>query len=155
EGYTVEAHLMDHGTPSAAYVVRELPRVNVDPGRLATLGLPPGPWLKRVRGGPAAPGEMVNVGGTPRDLAALQKDLVTVTHGDSAAYLTDFRLDEPTRVWLAEKLVGVGTVVCESQYRDADWELAERNYHMTATGAADLAARAGVGRLILFHVSDR
>lgn len=155
DGYTVEAYLMDHGIPSAAYVVREVPRVNVDPGRLAALGLAPGPWLKRVRAGPAAPGETVEVGGMLRDLATLQRELIVVTPGDSAAYLTDFRLDEAARGLLVERLAGVGTVVCESQYREADRELAEQNYHMTATGAAELAVRAGVGRLVLFHVSDR
>ena len=155
DGYTVEAYLMDHGTPSAAYAVREEARANVDAGKLRALGLAPGPWLKRVRGAPAAAGETVDVGGTPRDLAALQRELVVVTPGDSAAYLTDFRLDEPARAFLAGKLSGVGTVVCECQYSDADRELAERNMHMTAVEAAALAARAGVGRLVLFHVSDR
>ena len=56
---------------------------------------------------------------------------------------------------LADALHGVGTVVCESQYRQADQELATRNRHMTATQAAALASRAGVGRLVLFHLSDR
>src|SRR5262249_40387876 len=49
-GYVVEAMLMDHSTPSIAYVVRETPRVNIDTDKLAELGLRPGPWLKRLRG---------------------------------------------------------------------------------------------------------
>ena len=80
---------------------------------------------------------------------------MTVTPGDSVAYLTDFLLDDTAAGRLAEALKGVGSVVCESQYRDADLELARRNYHMTAVQAASLAARAGVGRLVLFHLSDR
>ncbi len=154
-GYTVEALLMDHGTPSAAYVVRETPRVNVDTARLAALGLRPGPWLQRVRGPRAADGETVVVAGETRSLRELQDALVVVTPGDSVAYLTDFLLDEAASDRLAEALQGVGTVVCESQYRQADAELARRNYHMTATQAASLARRAGVGRLVLFHLSDR
>jgi ribonuclease Z len=39
--------------------------------------------------------------------------------------------------------------------RHDDAELARRNFHMTATQAASLAKRAGVGRLVLFHLSDR
>jgi ribonuclease Z len=154
-GYTLEALLMDHGTTSAAYVVRESPRVNVDPARLAALGLRPGPWLQRVRGPRAGQEETVVVGGGARRLKELQDALVTVTPGDSAAYLTDFLLDDAAAGRLADVLRGVGTVVCESQYRHADVELARRNYHMTATQAASLAARAGVGRLVLFHLSDR
>jgi ribonuclease Z len=154
-GYIVESLLMDHGTPSAAYVVREMPRVNVDPGRLAGLGLRPGPWLQRVRGPRADEGEEVVVGGVARRVRELQEALLVVTPGDSVAYLTDFLLDEAAADRLAEALRGVGAAVCESQYRHADAELARRNRHMTATQAASLASRAGVGRLVLFHLSDR
>ncbi len=154
-GYTVEALLMDHGTPSAAYVVQETPRVNVDPARLAALGLRPGPWLQRVRGPQAGEAEAVVVEGVTRRLRELQDALLTVMPGDSVAYLTDFLLDDAAADRLAGVLQGVATVVCESQYRDADADLARRNFHMTATRAATLAARAGVGRLLLFHLSDR
>ncbi len=153
--YAVDALLMDHGTPSVAYVVRETPRVNIDPVKLAKLGLRPGPWLQRVRGPRAEQGETVVVEGVTRRVRELQDILVTVTPGDSVAYLTDFLLDEAAADRLGEALKGVGTVVCESQYRHADAELARRNYHMTATQVASLAARAGIGRLVLFHLSDR
>jgi ribonuclease Z len=154
-GYTVEALLMDHDTPSVAYVVRETPRLNIDTGKLAQLGLRPGPWLQRVRGPRSADDESVVVEGMPRSVRELQEALLVETVGDSIAYLTDFRLDEAAMNRLAHILHGVGTVVCESQYRHADEELAARNYHMTATQAATLAQRAGVGQLVLFHLSDR
>jgi ribonuclease Z len=85
----------------------------------------------------------------------LQELLTTETAGDSIAYLTDFLLDDAAQDRLARALQGVGTVVCESQYRHADVELALRNGHMTATQAATLAKRADVERLVLFHLSDR
>jgi ribonuclease Z len=154
-GYVVEALLMDHGTPSAAYVVRETPRRNVDPTRLAALDLRPGPWLQRVRGPQADGEEVVVVDGAARRVRELQEALLVVTPGDSVAYLTDFLLDEAATERMADALKGVGTVVCESQYRHADADLARRNYHMTAKQAASLASRAGVGRLVLFHLSDR
>jgi ribonuclease Z len=154
-GYTVEALLMDHGTSSVAYVVRERPRRNVEVAKLAALGLRPGPWLQRVRGPQADDEEVVVVEGTPRRLRDLQDDLLVVTPGDSVAYLTDFLLDEAAVERLTDALKGVAAVVCESQYRHADLELACRKYHMTATQVAHLASRAGVGRLVLFHLSDR
>jgi len=154
-GYTVESLLMDHGTPSVAYIVRETPRINVDSAKLATLGLRPGPWLQRVRGTRADEAEVIVVEGAPRSVRELQDALVRVKPGDAVAYLTDFRLDSGATDRLAEALLGVGTVVCESQYRHADEELAVRNYHMTTTQAAKLARRARVGRLVLFHLSDR
>jgi ribonuclease Z len=154
-GYTVETLLMDHGTPSVAYVVRETPRVNVDPAWLASWGLLPGPWLQRVRGPRADLSEEVLIGGVTHRVRELQEALLVVTPGDSVAYLTDFLLNEAAVEMLTEALRGVGAVVCESQYRHADVELAVRNRHMTATQAASLAKRAGVGRLVLFHLSDR
>ncbi len=155
DGYTVEAHQLDHGCPSMGYIVRELPRVNVDTAKLAATGFPQGPWLKRLRGSAAAPGETVNIGGTERPLAPLQAELLTTTPGESVAYLTDFRLNPATADYLAEHLRGVTTVVCECQYLSAERELAEKSFHSCADEVAGLAARAGVGKLILFHVSPR
>lgn len=154
-GYTVEGLLMDHATPSVAYVVRETPRFNVDVSELTKLGLRPGPWLQKVRGPRAPEGETVVIGDGVHSVRQLQEFLVTETAGDSIAYLTDFLLHDAATERLAVVLRGVGTVICESQYRPADVELARRNYHMTATQVATLGARAGIGRLVLFHLSDR
>jgi ribonuclease Z len=155
EGFVVEALLLDHGTPSVGYIVRELARVNVDTDKLYAKGLKPGPWVKRLRGPVAAPGEMVAINGVEHPLSALQAELLVTTPGDSIAYLTDFRMTPATSDELAEHLRGVNTVVCESQYRAADTDLAERVMHSTAEEVAAMAAKARVGRLILFHFSDR
>jgi ribonuclease Z len=155
DGFTVEAVLLDHGTPSVGYIVRERTRVNVDTEKLAARGFKPGPWLKRLRGPAAAPGEMIAVNGVDHLLDALQAELLVTTPGDSIAYLTDFRLTPTTSDELAEVLRGVSTVVCESQYRAADVALADAVMHSTAEEVAAMAAKAGTGRLILFHFSDR
>jgi ribonuclease Z len=155
-GFVVEAQLMDHGTPSVAYVVRETPRINVDVAKMAALGLRPGPWLKQVREKPrAGEAETIFVGETTHRLADLREALLVTAPGESVAYLTDFLLDEAAMERLSRMVRGCTAVVCESQYRHDDVELATRNYHMTATQAATLARRACVGRLVLFHLSDR
>jgi ribonuclease Z len=64
-------------------------------------------------------------------------------------------MTESARELLAEQLKGVKTVVCESQYRHADLHLAEKHYHMTAIQVAEIARQAGIGKLMLFHLSDR
>ena len=63
--FTVTACLMDHGTPSAAYCVREKPRSNIDTAVLARMGLGPGAWLKRIKDQVASPQEEVQIGGKP------------------------------------------------------------------------------------------
>src|SRR5262249_12439666 len=106
-GFALEAHLMDHGTISIAYVVREPERVNVDTARLSALGLAPGSWVKRVRGAKAGPEETITITGKSHSVAALQAELLVSTPGESIAYLTDFRMDAAARDYLAERLRGV------------------------------------------------
>lgn len=149
---TVDAVIMDHGIDSIAYLVREMPRVNIDMGRVAAHGLKPGPWMQALK----TPDDgMIDIGGQTHSLTVLREDLLTETPGDSIAYLTDFYLDEAEISRLAPSLLGCQTLVCEAQYRHTDLDLAKRNRHMTVTNTAKLAAAAGVGSLLLFHISER
>nr|WP_246351210.1 MBL fold metallo-hydrolase [Deinobacterium chartae] len=151
--YTVDALELDHRTVSLGYVVRERARPRVDPAALAGLGLPPGPWLRELIGGP--PEGDLEVNGQRLDRRSLRAALLRPIPGEAAAYLTDFLLDPATLERLRPFLRGVTTLVCESQYRAADLELARRNHHLTSRQAAEIALAAGVAELVLFHVSDR
>lgn len=153
-GYTVEAITMDHRTPTLAYVIREKARQNIDTSRLASMGLRPGAWLKQLKDASTGSGQIV-IEGVPHPVDELRRALVVETPGQSVAYLTDFLLDESAIERLADVLRGCQTVVCEGQYRHADLELAGKNFHMTTVLSATLAQRAGVGELVLFHLSDR
>jgi ribonuclease Z len=152
--YSVQALAMAHRTPSLAYIIREQARVNVDPARLAALGLAPGPWLGHVKY-PAPEVQTVLIHGHSYDLDRLRQDLIVETPGAAVAYLTDFLLDDPAMAALVPALQGCDTIVCESQYRHADIALARQNYHMTSVLAASLAKQAAARQLVLFHVSDR
>ncbi|HEV8190406.1 MAG TPA: MBL fold metallo-hydrolase [Ktedonobacterales bacterium] len=153
--YTVDALHMDHLTPSLAYIVRERSRLNVDAARLAELGLQPGSWLRELKEAREGEEPEVAIDGSRYQRAALRRELLTATPGDSIAYLTDFLLDETAMQRLVPALAGCQTLVCECQYADADAALAARNHHMTASQVAELARRADVGHLMLFHLSDR
>jgi ribonuclease Z len=151
DDFTVDAVVMDHGTDSIAYILRETPRINVDMDRLAAMGLTPGPWMQALKGD----AEIVMVGDQARDLGPLRSELLVETPGASIAYFTDFYLDEAGIERVAPLLSGCDTLVCEAQYRHADLDLARRNHHMTATLTAQLARAAEVGHLVLFHISER
>ncbi len=153
---TVEAYLMNHGIPSLAWIVREKPKVNVDVSRMSALGLRPGPWLKQLTtSSDQADDTAVTVGAESFPLARLRELLLVKTPGDSIAYFTDFLLDDAARERLVPTLQGVTTLVCEAQYRASDLELAQRHFHMTTRLTAELAREAGVGQLLLFHLSSR
>ena len=152
--FSIEALTLDHRIPSIGYILREPLRRNVDPAKMTALGLRPGPWLKQIKDEQVTAGE-VEVAGARRSITELRSLLMTETPGDSFAYLTDFLLDDAAMEHVADRLRGCGVLVCDGQYRHADIELARKNFHMTTVLSAKLAAKAQVGELVLFHLSDR
>lgn len=153
--FHISACAMEHMTPSLAYIVREQPRVNIEQQRLAALGLRAGQWLQRLKQFTPDEPPQIQIEGRTFELQTLRAELLTTTPGNSVAYCTDFLLDAAALDRLAPALRGCDTLICESQYRAEDADLAARNYHMTVPQAARLARSAQAGELILFHVSDR
>lgn len=154
QNLTVEAHTMNHRTPTLAYVVREKYRQNIDMQKLAQLGFIPGPWLKQLKSSTDTSDALL-IDGVQHSISELRKSLLVETPGESIAYLTDFILDDVAMDQLSLALQGCKTLVCECQYRHNDIELARRHYHMTSRLTAELARRSAVEELILFHLSDR
>ena len=152
--YTLEVQTLDHQTPSLAYMLREKVQQNIDAEGLTALGLPPGPWLKQLKDA-GFNQETIEVEGQSYGVAELRARLLVDSAADSVAYLTDFLLNEVTMERLVRWLKGCQTMVCESQYRHSDIELAQKNFHTTNVLVAELAKRAEVGELVLFHLSDR
>lgn len=153
--FLVTACLMDHGTPSAAYCVREKPRSNIDTTMLSRLGLSPGAWLKRVKDPAVDAQEEVQIDGKPHRVGELRNQLLVTAAGESIAYLTDFRLDAEAEERLVAMLQGCTTIICENNFRNAEKESAERTFHMVSADVARLAALVQPEKLILFHLSDR
>jgi ribonuclease Z len=90
---TIEAHVMNHGTPSLAYVVRERAKWNADTCQLAVMGLRPWPVLKQHKNS-ADTSDTLAIDSLAHSMATLRGSLVTEIRGHSIAYLTDFILDE-------------------------------------------------------------
>lgn len=151
----VEACVMDHGTPSVAYCVREKPRSNIDTDRLTQLGLAPGAWLKQIKTPEADADAEVTIKGKTYRIGELRERLLVRTPGESIAYLTDFRLDGPSEDRLVAMLQGCTTVVCENNFRNGERDLAGRTFHMVSEDVVRLATKVNPHKLILFHLSDR
>ncbi|MCK9994962.1 MAG: ribonuclease Z [Candidatus Krumholzibacteria bacterium] len=151
--FSVQAIQLEHRGPCLGYLVRENPRLNILTDRLSGMGLLPGPWLQDLKSDSKV--SEIEIEGKTWNRHELRKKLLVETPGESIAYLTDFLLDEPAFVLLTSLLSGCDTVLCEAQYRHSDLELALRNYHTTTKLVSQLAVRAKIGRLVLFHLSDR
>lgn len=152
--FSVEAMSLEHHGPCLAYLVKEPDRVHVSPEKLVKNQLPPGPWLRHLKEGTLRE-QVASADGKLWTAEALRQELLWQTQGESVAYLTDFLLDDEARKRLIPWLRGTGVLVCESQYRHSDRELARKNCHATARSVARLARDAGVKRLILMHLSER
>lgn len=141
EPLRITALPLDHRVPTLGWRVEEPARVHLLPDRLAAAGVE----------GPAA-GRLledghVEVDGRTVDLEAVSE----VRPGRSVAVVMDTRACDAA-VRLAE---GVDLLLCEATFLEGESFLASEYGHLTAREAATIAREAGVGRLVLTHLSSR
>ncbi|HID41053.1 MAG TPA: ribonuclease Z [Pyrodictium sp.] len=142
-GLHVKAFPVDHTVPALGYRVEEprrKPRIDLE--RARRLGLEPGPLLGRLQRG-----EPVEVGGQvirPEDVLREQPRAVIVYTGDTRPSET-----------VVEAAQGATVLIHDSPFASDMEEEAHEQGHSTALDAARIARRAGVGLLVLFHISAR
>lgn len=145
DNFTVTAIPVTHRGPDClGYIFEEKARRPFLNDKATELGVPFGPERRLlVDGKPVtlADGRVV----TPEDvLAPLQRGTKLVVIGDTG------RTDD-----LLEAVRDADALVIESTYLDEEADMARQFSHMTARGAAELALKAGVKKLILTHISRR
>ena len=139
-GFRVRCFRTEHGVSSVGYVLREPDSPGrLDHRRALELGVRDGPDMARLKAGEAVGGvRPEDVTGPPRP-------------GLSMAYTGDTRPCGST----VESVRGVDVLVHEATYMSAESRNAEEHNHSTAAEAAAVARDAGVGHLILTHISHR
>lgn len=166
EGFRVRAAFLDHGIPSLAFALEEKNHVNIMKNRLDELGLPTGPWLKELKRailGGAGEGETIWVRwreeGVPRERAVtvgeLREQAVRVVPGQKIAYVTDAAPTAANAGRIVELAQGADYLFIETTFLHQEAERAAERCHLTARMAGELARRAGVGRVIPFHISPK
>ncbi|MGH9943246.1 MAG: ribonuclease Z [Pyrinomonadaceae bacterium] len=145
EEFIVSCRPLRHRVPSFGYRVTEKDRTGrFDAERAAALGIPFGPLYGKLKRGESvmlADGRHVN----GAQLCAPPEK------GRAFVYCTDTVYCDSS-VALA---LGADVLIHESTFADEDVELARVSTHSTATTAARVAREAGVGRLVLTHLSPR
>ncbi len=145
EDFSITAFEVPHRrTDSRGFLFDEKGRRPFLPEKAEALGIPMGPWRKNLVNGEAI---------TLPDGRVIEPDQVLgdFTPGTRFAYIGDVG---DTR-GLEEYCQDADGLVMEATYLEEDISLARKFDHMTARGAAELAERAGVGQLVLTHVSRR
>jgi len=146
DGYAIVAFAADHmRTPALGFaVVEELRLGRFNPERARELGVPEGPMWGRLHRGMAVTlddGREIN-----------PEQLVGPTRPGRKLVITgDTRPCDST----IEAAVGADLLVHEATFTDEDGTRAAETGHSTAREAAHIAARAGVRRLVLTHISAR
>lgn len=143
--YEISAFKADHDGPSWSYVLEEKPRPGrFHPDRALSLGVPEGPLWKRLQlGEDVVNGEgrlvrSVDVVDSPK------KGLKIVYSGDTRPYEA-----------LVEASGEADVLIYEATYDSSLLDKAVENGHSTAAQAAQVARSAGVGLLVLTHISSR
>jgi ribonuclease Z len=159
----VRATILDHKIPSLGFTVTERDFYNVDPVRLEAMGKRPGPWLNELkrwarRSGThmgADPDGSIVVEGEQMNAAELTERLLIVTPGRTLAYVADVRGSRDNQQKIIDLTRGAEVLFCEGAFLHEDKERADQTYHLTAREAGELARRAEVGRLVVFHFSPK
>ena len=154
----VRAAILDHKIPSLGFSVSEREFYNIDPVKLEALGKRPGPWLNQLKRWARRgrdPAGTVEVDGERLEAAALAEQLLIVTPGRTLVYVADVRGSRDNREKIVELSRGADVLFCEGAFLHEDKERADETYHLTAREAGELARRAEVGRLVVFHFSPK
>ena len=145
-GYSIVPYAADHGpAPSLGYaLVEEERRGRFNPDLARSLGIPEGPLWGRIHKGEAVTlddGRVVE----PSTLVGEKR------RGRRVVVSGDTRPSEAT----VEAARGADVLVHEATFGDEEADRAKETGHSTAREAAQVAARAGVKRLVLTHFSAR
>ena len=142
---TVRCTPLIHRVPAYAYRVEQKPLAGrFDIARAKELQIPPGPVYAQLKHGETVTLEDGRViDGT--SLCGPERP------GVSVVYCTDTVFSEAA----VELARGADLLIHESTFAHAEAEMAFQKQHSTSTMAAQAAAEAGVGQLVLTHLSPR
>ncbi len=146
ESFWVTAHPVWHkGTETFAFVFEEKPRRPFLVEKAEALGIPPGPWRRRLVEGQTVTlpdGRVVH----PDEVLGPPRPGIKYVHiGDIG------RIDDQVVAWCQ----GADLLIIEATYLEAEADVARSFGHITARQAATLAREAGVKHLVLTHLSRR
>ncbi|MCB2178457.1 ribonuclease Z [bacterium] len=145
DSFSLSAFSVSHRGPDCfGYKFEEKPRRPFLSEKADALGVPFGPERSKLVGGKAitlADGRTIH----PEEVLGPEKPGTRLVHvGDTG------RTDD-----ILEHCQGADTLVIEATYLKAEEDMARQFAHLTAEQAARLAKEAGVGQLILTHLSRR
>ncbi|MEM2130654.1 MAG: ribonuclease Z [Candidatus Bathyarchaeia archaeon] len=143
--YEIQSTWADHSIPCLAYALIEKPRPGkFHPEKAAALGIPKGPLWSKLQDGKKIKledGRIIK----PLDVVDPERP------GRKIVIVSDTRPSEA----IAKFASKADVLIHEATFADDLLDRAEEDKHSTPSGAATIAKKAGVKRLILTHISAR
>lgn len=148
---SVRYGVLDHGTPSIAYLFAEPSRL-----KLRETPYPPGPWIGALKAAwtEGQPEAEVNVHGELKRAGELF-GLLYEEAGYRVGVAMDHAGHEENHRRIAALCQGADQLFIECYYADRDVALADANAHSTATRSGLAAKKAGVREVVPVHFSRR
>jgi len=158
ENFTITAVTLDHGTPVLAFSLNESLQINFRPEELRRRNWKPGPWLSHLRQkllttDPAEPD--IEINGSRYPVKEVADAIAIIKPGSKIAYITDIGFTEANLRKLLPMVTDADLLLCEAAFLDSAAEKAQASNHLTAAQAGEIAQKARVKRLKLFHFSPR
>jgi len=161
----IHAIHLDHLIPCLAFSLHERFHINVHKEHLTQMGLSVGPWLKELKSA-LWRGEKGDFhlqvptegrGSIHRREISLEtlKKCLTTTPGQKIVYVSDCRYSKENEQKVVRLAEGADWFFCEGAFLAKDRERAEERAHLTAHQAGELARKAKVKKLIIFHFSPK
>lgn len=156
DGTRIHAVVLDHGTPSVAYMLQGPCRFQTKTDVLTELGLKPGSWIRDVQYAIIEQRTETTVTIDQRNfrVADLAQQLFEIRRPKPLGYITDAGFTAPNLQRIGTLLTGVETLICEANYRDEDFAKARAKMHLTTRQAALIAAYIQADHLEIFHISN-
>lgn len=160
--FIIETAILDHGIECLGFSVTERFHINIIKQALNDMGLKTGSWLKTFKDAlfqkvdPKSRFE-IELKDTSQTyiLGDLTDRIARITPGQKITYISDISyhpLNKEKAVSLAR---GSDQLFIEAPFLDSDKKTAQKKHHLTARQAGEIAARAGVKQLNVFHFSPR
>ncbi|MFC1838667.1 ribonuclease Z [Thermodesulfobacteriota bacterium] len=165
--FQVKGILLDHRTPCIGLSLNENFSVNINKEKLEKLGLDVGPWITRFKRAvyENSPDDLEftvtweEKGTIKREkkfpLGELTREIASISPGQKITYITDV-IGTPEN---CKKIIDLAKnsdhLFIEAAFMNKDIKAARKKYHLTAGEAGELARKAEVKKLTLFHFSPR
>jgi ribonuclease Z len=159
--YSLDAVILEHTVPCLAYVLKEPFHLNILKNAFTGRGYLPGAWVGTLKAHIFAGRmeELITVNthaGTQKvRVSRLKEELVTITPGQSVAFVTDISCSRENIAALKGPDRGTDMLFIEAYYLHELKDHAAARGHLTARQAGMIAGMLEAGQVFPMHVSPR